>query len=249
MISRWLAPLAVALALNASLHAGPPADAPVGCLVVPPHDATAGQFALVPYHPCAGDIVLFDSGDWWYRLGFTAIGTGPPFHVAIAFERLDGTPALLDITGKTVAGAKVLNLDVAPRLQDFTGGILVRRLIQPLGPEQSAALCRFAQAQEGKDFAFGRLLLQGTPFTARAGLRRWLFGRTYLERDRWMCSEIVIAAATVANVLEPGHPPANSVYPRDLAYDEHGCDLSACYQPPVRWIADPNLCIFVGRAN
>jgi hypothetical protein len=108
-----------------------------------------------------------------------------------------------------------------------------------LTPEQSAALTCFALAQEGKKFAVGRLALQITPFRCRLGLRHWLFARTCLDRNRWICSENVVAAATVAGLLDPRVHCANAMYPRDLAYDEH-YDLSAAYHEPVLWVAEPN---------
>ena len=60
------------------------------------------------------------------------------------------------------------------------------------------------------------------------------FGRTVLDRERWFCSELVVAAATAAGVLDEEHYPANLMYPRDLCYDEH-FDLSPHYEPPAMW--------------
>jgi hypothetical protein len=82
------------------------------------------------------------------------------------------------------------------------------------------------------------MLLQGTPFCCRTGLRHHLFAGTCMDRTRWLCSELVVAAATAAHILDPQAFPANSMYPRDLAYDET-YDLSGLYQPPVLWVAHP----------
>ena len=52
-----------------------------------------------------------------------------------------------------------------------------------------------------------------------------------------MCSENVVAAATVAGLLDPKVHCANAMYPRDLAYDEK-YDLSGAYHPAVPWMAE-----------
>jgi hypothetical protein len=70
-------------------------------------------------------------------------------------------------------------------------------------------------------------------------------GRTVLDRERWICSELVVAAATASGVLDPDLYPANMVYPRDLAYDEH-FDFSPHYDPPAMWYPRPEL-EYVGK--
>jgi hypothetical protein len=249
MTLRWLAPLGVAAALAGLVRGSPLPGAPAGpapggpaqagYLVVPVCTGPDFHLEVVPYVPHAGDLLLYDEGNPWYHFLYFAARTGPPTHVAVAFERDDGRPALLELVGPTVPAAKVTLVEVGPRLNSYPGAILVRRLAQPLNPVQSACLRSFAQAQAGKDFAFGRMLLQGTVFRTRFGLRRYLFGRTYMDRDRWICSELVAAAITAAGILDPHRCPANAVYPRDLAYDEL-YDLSDAYRPPVLWVADPH---------
>jgi hypothetical protein len=60
------------------------------------------------------------------------------------------------------------------------------------------------------------------------------FGRTVLDRERWICSELVVAAAATAGVWTPETFPANLMYPRDLCYDER-FDLSPYYDAPGLW--------------
>jgi hypothetical protein len=121
----------------------------------------------------------------------------------------------------------------------------VRRLHKPLSAEQSAHLRDFALAQEGKPYALGRLLLQLTPLRPRGSVFADYIGRTVLDRERWICSELVVAAATVGGVLDPDLFPANMVYPRDLAYDEQ-FDFSAHYSAPAMWYPRPEL-EYVGK--
>src|SRR6185295_204091 len=154
--------------------------------------------------------------------------------------RPDGTPGILEVgpNSKPQAFTRTYIVNVLPRLENYDGTILVRRPKQPLTQEQSAQLTRFAQAQEGKPFAVARLFLQGTPFRCRYGLRHQLFARTVVNRSRWICSENVVAAATVAGILDRKRFFANSMYPRDLAFDER-YDLSPYYHAAVPWIRQP----------
>ena len=108
----------------------------------------------------------------------------------------------------------------------------------PLTPEQSAALTRFALAQEGKPFALGRLLVQGTPFRCRIGLTA-------------TCSVTPISTAALdlfgiggrrrgqCRPIDPTVYPANAMYPRDLAY-EQTYDLSPVFEAPVLWVPHAN---------
>src|SRR5205085_6053820 len=123
MTFRWLAPLGVALALAALARGDPPAYAPgqAGYLVVPVEEAHGFHLEVIPYYPRPGDVLLYDDGNPWYHLGYHAIGTGEPTHVAITFDREDHSPAILDLVGPTVRGAKVSLLEVAPRLLGYPG--------------------------------------------------------------------------------------------------------------------------------
>jgi hypothetical protein len=218
-------------------HAAPPCQA--GYLVKPVDDPHGFHLEVVPYSPQPGDILLFDDEDPFHHFLLGLKHAGPPVHVAMVFVREDGSPALLDLTGPTLRSAKVSLLDVMPRLGSYRGEIMVRHLCKHLTEPQLEAIRCFARQQQGKEFAFGRMLLQGTLFNCRYGLRHWLFAGTDMDRSRWLCSELVIAAATTAHILDAGRYPANCVYPRDLAYDDH-YDLSGIYDPPVLWVADPH---------
>jgi hypothetical protein len=191
-------------------------------------------------------MVFFDDYNKFHYCVYKFCGTGPPLHTSIVFEEpagpeacvtSTGKPLLLDLTGPTVAGAKVSILDVAPRLAHFEGTIMIRRVRQELAPEQNAGLAKFAFCQQGKSFALPRIILQGTPFQARSGLRHSCFAHTYMNRRRWFCSELVVAGAAAAHLLDPHDYCANAIYPRDLAYDEH-IDISRVYEPVLLWVPE-----------
>ncbi len=188
----------------------------------------------IPYQPQPGDLILCDDHNRFYHFIFNIVNTAPPTHVAMVIEGADGKPALFEMTGPWTVTATVKVHDISARLNSYPGDIMVRRLREPLTPEQSRELTQFAYAQKGKRFAVGRIILQVTPFCPRTGLRHTLFGQTYLNRNRWFCSELVVAACTKARILSPTFCRANATYPRDLAADER-INLSHVYLPPVPW--------------
>ena len=164
---------------------------------------------------------------------YSICNTGKPLHAAIVFRKEDGTHAILEAGQNGVL--KVFITDLDTRLHSFDGTILVRRLRKPLATEQDRQLREFALAQEGKPYALGRLLLQGTPLRARGPVRTYCLGKTCLDRDRWVCSELVVAGMTAAGVLNARDFPANTFYPRDLCYDEGRHDLGRYYEAPALW--------------
>lgn len=213
-----------------------------GYYVAPTTDACGReQLAVVPYYPRPGDILLYDNCSKILSLGFRCVGSDAPIHAAMVIARRDGTPAILEVgpNSQPHAFTKTYIVDVLGRLRTYPGVVLVRRAKFSLSAEQSAALTCFAEAQLGKDFAVGRLLLQATPLRCHSGWRRKLFGDTYLDRKRWICSENVVAAGTVAGIFNPKDQPANAMYPRDLAFNEK-YDLSDLYEPACLWVLEPN---------
>lgn len=184
------------------------------------------------YQAQPGDLVLFDSHDTLIKKLYHCCNSGTPLHAGIVFLQKDGTPAILE--AGTNAVMKVFVFDMEKRLHDFDGTILVRRLRKPLTPAQATQLREFAEAQEGKGYALIRAILHASPLRPRDPILTSPFGRTVLDRDRWICSELAVAAATAAGVLDPSLHPANMMLPRDLCYDER-YDLSAAYETPALW--------------
>ena len=236
MKARWLA-LGVLLVLASSAHAqAPRLGAPCSPLAVGYLLPNNPDGKAIRYEPQPGDIVLYDDFNRFYHVIFKLANSGAPTHVAMVVTRPDGTQALLELTGPTMVFAKVTIVDVEPRFKSYPGIIMVRRVRTPLTPEQCHELTEFAKSQSGKSFAIGRVILQATPFCPRSGLRRELFGKTYPTRNRWFCSEMVVAGCASAHVLDAKAHVANATYPRDLAFDET-IDLSAAYHPPLLWNA------------
>jgi hypothetical protein len=190
----------------------------------------------VPYIPEPGDLLLFDDHNQIVTFFYQLVGSGPPLHAAMVIQRPEGSPALLEAGPNFIP--RVFIMEPLPRIRAYNGTVLIRKPKRKLTAEQSAALTRFAYAQEGKDYALARLFLQGTPFRCRVGLRKMWFAHTRLNRNRWTCSELTIAAGVAAGILDSRRFPANAMYPQDMCYDER-YDLSGAYYEPVLWTEFP----------
>jgi hypothetical protein len=191
---------------------------------------------LLRYAPREGDLVFYDDKSRVWTALFALAGTGPPLHMGIVVKKPDGTLAVLEAGPDDSLWVKLL--DLPGRLHQFdrdfrNGTITVRRCKKTLDPDQSAALTRFALAQKGKRYAALRLLLQGTSWRAR-DRRQGQGGKTYLDRSAWICSELAVAAAAVAGLLDPTAVKANATYPRDLV-DNQRHDLGAAWHDAARW--------------
>lgn len=188
------------------------------------------------YVPQAGDLVFFDDHKLLWRFLDALAFSGPPDHNGIVVRMPDGSHAILE---SAPDGDPYVELqDVVPRLRCYKGTVWVRRLKCPLSAEQSARLTCFAFAQLGKRYARVRLALQITPFRARGPLRHHVLGHTFMNRHRWYCSEIVVAAGTAAGLFDPQRVPANITYPRDL-FDNRFHDLSCVWHDARMWRSCP----------
>jgi hypothetical protein len=238
-------PILSGLALVGALQAWPPEEAPQSYLFkMRPTADRQVEWQRETFKPQEGDIVLYDDHNAFITRVYKLVGTDGPLHAGIVYRRPDGAMALLEAGANRVP--RVQFLDVDQRVRGYDGTVLVRRLKTPLTPEQSKKLTEFCHAQEGKSYAVLRLMLQGTPLRPR-GVLNPVLGKTSLERERWICSELVVAAATAAGVLSTKDYHANAIFPRDLCYDE-SVNLTAFYEPPALWYPDDHLDVVRGGA-
>ena len=207
-----------------------------GYLSLGPPSGEPGKPRVVPYVPREGDLIFYDDKSPLWTPLFALAGTGPPLHMGIVVKKPDGRPAILEAGPDDTPWVELL--DLVPRLhqfnRDFPGGtITIRPCKVTLSRQRSATLTRFAQAQKGKRYAVLRLLAQGTPLRARGPLEPYL-AETRLDRDSWICSELAVAAGTVAGLFDPREVRANATYPRDLVDNQHH-NLRAGWQDLATW--------------
>jgi hypothetical protein len=196
--------------------------------------------SVVPYYPQEGDLVFFTGTSKFWKCYSSVVPHSAPQHVGIVVRLCDGSLALLEVCpdSGTLAGPFVCLLDVLERLHQAPAECHVRRLRCPLTPEQSACLTNFAVAQQGKWIAGVRLFLVLTPFKVHGPVRTYCFGKTCTDRAAWICSELVVAAAAAAGLLDPHVYKANAILTYEL-YEDKTYDLSCVWYPPVRWLATP----------
>jgi len=190
---------------------------------------------VIPYVPREGDLIFFDDHNPVWTALFVWAGTGPPLHMGIVVKKLDGSLAVLEAGPDDTIWCTLQ--DLSKRLdqfdRDYHGTITIRRCKKVLPREKSRALTRFAYMQDGKPYAVARLLLQGTRFRSRGPVREWFLGTTQLDRWSWICSELAVAAGTVADLF-PTSVKANVTYPKDLA-DNVRHDLSNTWRDAATW--------------
>ena len=193
---------------------------------------------VIRYEPRQGDLVFFDDRNTAWTALFAYAGTGPPLHMGMVFKKTDGSLAVLEAGPDDTTRVSLLHLQ--KRLHQFhqhysKGTIVIRRCKKELTAEQSAALTKFSQAQDGKRYAIGRLLLQGTSMRTRGPVREMLLGGTTVDRDSWICSELSVAAGTVAKLFDPKVVHSNVAYPLDLVNNAR-YDLSASWHDGALWL-------------
>jgi hypothetical protein len=223
----------ISLVFVAGLCQGGDETKATGLLV--PAKAEAEKMQPQPYVPKQGDLIFYDDHNLFWTALFLWAGTGPPTHVGIVVKKDDGTLAVLEAGPDDTIWVKLL--DVAPRLpkfhEDYQGTITIRRCKKDLTSEQSQALTKFATAQDGKRYAIVRLLVQGTRFRNRGPVREIFLAHTVLDRSSWICSELVVAAGTVAGLF-PDTVKSNVTYPLDLVNDRRH-DLSRTWHAAMTW--------------
>lgn len=228
--------LALMMAFSAPIQAGAP-EAPYGWLVKVEIDENDSRRVVAkPYEPIVGDILFFDDlSPFWVKL-YAMAGTGPPFHAGIVMKKRDGSLAALESGPDDTLHVYILGL--VSRLRDFKGIIQVRQSRVPVTPEKDQELTDFAYRQLGKKYAVWRLLLQGTPFKHRGGMKEQYLATTYMDRKRWLCAEIVVTGATIMGIFDPAVVKGTVTYPLDIVNDNK-FDLSGVLDPAWTWRPAP----------
>jgi hypothetical protein len=208
-------------------------------------DAVRGP--LRKYVPQPGDIYLSTDRSWIINAGHRLAFSGQPNHSGIVIALPDGKPAILE--GGPFNGLKVEIVDLHYDLshhEERTEKCWIRARKNPLTKEQSDVLTKWAQAQHGKPFAAGRMLLQLTPFRNRGPLRTYLMGAPNGERDAYFCSELVLETCVHLGLLSAETTRPSATYPEDLFYDKSknlylnsNFTLAEGWHPPARWVGSP----------
>ncbi|MFO0880914.1 MAG: hypothetical protein U0840_26615 [Gemmataceae bacterium] len=185
-----------------------------------------------PYHPQEGDLVFFTSTSPLFGIVFGVGRTSHPYHVGMVVRDRSGQLVIFE-AGGTQEYLVVLK-PIVERMTDYVTKrsyrrIWVRRIREPLTPEQSLCLTQFAHAQEGKSFAccfrMAAHALPGRPLIP-----------THPNQHGWFCAELVSETMRVMGLCSAGHMVPHKTTPRDLFYDRR--DISCGWHAPETWSAD-----------
>jgi hypothetical protein len=220
----------------------------IGYLYQPSFDADQPpQGPAVPYHPQPGDIFLSTDRLWIARMGHKLAGARSPHHSGLIILRPDGTPATLEAGPHDTLFVRILSLQENLGSYEQEGeSIWIRRRKTPPTPEQAQRITEFATTQNGKLFAWGRIIGQLTPFRSRGPWTEWV-GGPHGNRNSWFCSELACETLVAAGLLDPTRTRPAATYPCDLFsgtssntfINEH-LDINASWEPPARWSLSPS---------
>lgn len=202
---------------------------------------------LKRYVPQPGDIYLSTDRSLIINAGHRLAFSGQPNHSGIVIARADGKPGILE--GGPFNGLKVEVVDLHYDLshhEERTEKCWIRTRKTPLTKEQSDVLTKWANEQNGKPFAAGRMLLQMTPFRNRGPLRTYIMGTPNGARDSYFCSELVLETCVHLGLLSAETTRPSATYPEDLFYDKSKnyylnshFTLADGWHPPARWVGQP----------
>src|SRR5437879_9001213 len=170
-----------------------------------------------PYHPQAGDIFLSTDQLWIARLGHKLAGASSPHHSGLVVILPDGRSATLESGPHDTLFVRVLDFqeDLGQYL-DEGESIWIRQRKTPLTPQQAQLLTDFAMRQDGKLFAWGRVIGQLTPFRSRGPWTEWVGGPHGGDRFSYFCSELALETLVAAGLLDPTRTRPAATYPCDL---------------------------------
>jgi hypothetical protein len=251
-----LAPLPANSIRLTSLSENPQEDSGVGLVYQANFDPETPLIGPAePYHPQAGDIFLSTDQLWIARLGHKLAGASSPHHSGLVIMLPDGRPGMLESGPHDTLFVRVLKLrENLGQYEEERESIWIRRRKTPLTEEQSKALTDFALKQNGKLFAWGRVIGQLTPFRSRGPWTEWVGGPHGGDRVSYFCSELALETLVAAGLLDATRTRPAATYPCDLFYgrsnnefiNDH-LDVNVSWEPPARWTSTPQPAIMPTR--
>ncbi|MBI2806137.1 MAG: hypothetical protein HYX68_14240 [Planctomycetes bacterium] len=195
------------------------------------------------YIPQPGDVLLATDKNLFWKITHDWALAFEPHNSAIVVSRRDGRLAILEAGPNDTFWVRVL--DLLPHLKEYAdkGPVWIRKRKTPLTAEQMACLTDFAERQNGKRFALGRLGAQLTPLRSRGPFRTAVLGKPRGDRRAYFCSELVTEAGVAAGLLDARTTRPAATYPHDLFFDQshnryinRHLPLVHDWEPPARWL-------------
>lgn len=200
----------------------------------------------VPYLPQPGDVMLATDPNRFWAITHNLAFAFEPHNSAIIVQRCDGSLGVLEAGPNDTTRVRILPM--LPHLKEYAdkGPVWIRKRKTPLTPEQCAALTAFAERQDGKFFALGRLAGQLTPLRHRGPLRTYVMGKPRGDRAGYYCADLVVESCVAAGLIDAATARPSATYPHDLFFDQsyniyisHHLPLACDWYPPARWSDHP----------
>lgn len=198
------------------------------------------------YVPQPGDILLATDVNWFWSLTHNLALAFEPHNSAIVVQRADGSLGILEAGPNDTTRCSILPL--LPHLKEYCdkGPVWIRKRKTPLTAEQNACLTAWAERQNGKLFALGRLLGQLTPLRSRGPLRTFVVGKPHGDRLGYYCAELAVESCVAAGLIDAKTARPCATYPHDLFFDHsynpyisRHLPLAGDWYPPARWLDRP----------
>jgi hypothetical protein len=195
------------------------------------------------YVPQPGDVMLATDDNLFWKITHDMAFAFEPHNSAIIVRRRDGRLGVLEAGPNDTLWVGIS--DMLPHLQHYAakGPVWIRQRKAPLTPEQDHALTEWAERQNGKRFALGRLGILLTPLRDRGPLRTYFMGRPHGDRASYYCSELVLESCVAAGLIEKETARPSASFPHDLFYDQsynhyisRHLPLVHDWHPPARWL-------------
>jgi hypothetical protein len=202
------------------------------------------------YLPQPGDVLLATDKNLFWSITHDMAFAFEPHNSAIVVARRDGRLGILEAGPNDTIWIDIN--DMLPHLKKYAdkGPVWIRKRKAPLTPEQSACLTDFAERQNGKRFALGRLGVQLTIFRDRGPFRTEFMGKPHGDRTSYYCSELVLEACVAAGIADRETTRPSATYPHDIFYDQSynryiskHPPLACDWEPPARWL----YCVVDGK--
>ena len=194
------------------------------------------------YLPQPGDVLLATDINFFWSLTHNMAFAFEPHNSAIVVARRDGRLAVFEAGPNDTLRVRLL--DMLPHLKEYAdkGPVWIRARKTPLTPEQCAALTEFAERQDGKRFAIGRLGILLTPLRDRGPFRTEFMGKPHGDRASFYCAELVIEACVAAGIVARETARPSATFPHDLFFDQSynryiakHLPLVHDWDPPAHW--------------
>jgi hypothetical protein len=196
-----------------------------------------------PYLPQPGDVMLGTDDNWFWKVTHDMAFAGEPHNSAIIVQKRDGSLGVLEAGPNDSVWVKTV--DMLPHLKEYAdkGPLWIRKRKMPLTPEQNDRLTAWAEKQEGKRFALGRLLMLLSPIRDRGPIRTHFLGKPHGDRSSFYCSELVLESCVAAGLIDRATTRPSASFPHDLFFDQSynpyiskHLPLVHDWEPPARWM-------------